>query len=177
MNTRFLLTATLAVLCVACTPAPVDFRAKGAELLVPFKTNLKVALTEGMASGPVEAINACRVEAPEIAAELSVDGVVMGRSSHKLRNPDNATPEWLAPVLRGFADGSRDLAPIAMSIDNGRMGYAEPIMTQPMCLTCHGENLQPEIAELLSNNYPQDEATGFKAGDFRGVFWVEFPER
>ncbi|MDH5456780.1 MAG: DUF3365 domain-containing protein [Gammaproteobacteria bacterium] len=177
MNTRLTLTLTVAVFCVACTEAPVDYRVKGAELLVPFKTNLKVALVEGMESGPIEAINACKVEAPRIAAGLSVDGVVMGRSSHKLRNPANATPDWLAPILRGFADGSKELMPVAMALDDGRMGYAEPIIVQPMCLTCHGENLQPEMVALLAESYPEDQATGFKAGDFRGVFWVEFPER
>ena len=56
------------------------------------------------------------------------------------------------------------------------MGYAEPIIVQPMCLACHGESLAPEIAAKISEAYPDDQATGFKVGDFRGVFWVEFPE-
>ena len=56
------------------------------------------------------------------------------------------------------------------------MGYVEPIVMQPMCLTCHGESLAPEIAARISEVYPDDQATGFKVGDFRGVFWVEFPE-
>ena len=57
------------------------------------------------------------------------------------------------------------------------MGYVEPIMVQPMCLVCHGEALQPGVAAQIDERYPEDRATGFKAGDFRGVFWVEFPER
>jgi len=177
MNIRLIVAAIVLALCTACQPPPVDHKAKGAELLAPFKTNLKAALVKGMESGPVEAISACSVEARQISAELSVDGVVMGRSSHKLRNPENATPEWLAPVLRGFADGSSDLSPVALSIDDGRMGYVEPIMVQPMCLACHGDVLQPEVAAQIDASYPEDRATGFKAGDFRGVFWVEFPER
>ena len=177
MNIRLIVAAIVLALCAACQPPPVDHKAKGAELLAPFKTNLKAALVKGMESGPVEAISACSVEARQISAELSVDGVVMGRSSHKLRNPENATPEWLAPVLRSFADGSSDLSPVALSIEDGRMGYVEPIMVQPMCLVCHGEAVPPEVASKISESYPEDRATGFKAGDFRGVFWVEFPER
>ena len=45
-----------------------------------------------------------------------------------------------------------------------------------LCLTCHGESLQPEIATRINESYPEDEAAGFKTGDLRGVFWVEFPE-
>jgi len=177
MNTRLIIAATVVAMCAACERPAVDFQAKGAALLAPFKANLKTALVKGMESGPVEAINACRVEAPHIAEGLSVDGVIMGRSSHKLRNHANATPDWLAPVLRGYADGSSELSPMALSLDDGRMAYAEPIMVQPMCLACHGEALEPGIAARISEAYPDDQATGFKAGDFRGVFWVVFPER
>jgi len=176
MNTRLILAVVVTTLCAACERPAVDYRAEGAALLAPFKTELKSALMKGMEAGPVEAISACSVEAPGISARLSVDGVLMGRSSHKLRNYDNATPEWLAPVLRGYADGSMSLEPMAMEIEEGRMGYAEPIIVQPMCLACHGESLAPDIAVRISEAYPDDQATGFKAGDFRGVFWVEFPE-
>lgn len=177
MNTHLSAAIIVVAMCAACEQPTVDFRAEGAALLAPFKADLKAALVEGMESGPVEAISACSIEAPRIAASLSVDGVIMGRSSHRLRNPENASPDWLAPVLRGYADGSSDLVPKALSIDDGRMGYVEPVTVQPMCLACHGEALQPDIAAKISENYPEDRATGYQAGDFRGVFWVEFPER
>ena len=177
MKTRLIIAAVVVAMCGACERPTIDYAAKGAALLQPFKANLKTALVMGMESGPVQAISACSMEAPSIAAVLSVDGVSMGRSSHRLRNPANVTPEWLEPVLRGYADGSTELAPIAMEIEIGRMGYAEPIIVQPMCLTCHGEELQPDIAAMIAESYPEDRATGFKAGDFRGAFWVEFPDR
>jgi len=177
MNTRLIVAAIVVAMCAACEQPAVDYQARGADLLVPFKTDLKAALVKGMEAGPVEAIGACRVEAPRISAGLSVDGVVMGRSSHRLRNPENASPEWLEPILRGMADGSKDLAPLAISIDDRRMAYVEPIMVQPMCLVCHGDALQPDVVAKISESYPEDRATGFKDGDFRGVFWVEFPER
>ncbi|MDH3619353.1 MAG: DUF3365 domain-containing protein [Gammaproteobacteria bacterium] len=176
MNTRLMLAIIVAAMCAACERPPVDYKAKGAALLAPFKAELKTALVAGMEAGPVEAISACSVEAPNISARLSVDGVLMGRSSHKLRNHRNATPDWLASVLRGYADGSTALEPLALEIDIGRMGYVEPIVVQAMCLTCHGETLSPEIAARIDESYPDDQATGFKVGDFRGVFWVEFPE-
>jgi hypothetical protein len=43
-----------------------------------------------------------------------------------------------------------------------------------MCLTCHGSEIDAEVREQLAADYPMDRATGFEAGDLRGVFWVEF---
>jgi hypothetical protein len=177
MNTRLIAVAIVVAICAACEQPVTSVKTRGAELLAPFKQNLKAALVAGMEAGPAAAISACSVEAPKIAESLSVKSVVMGRSSHKLRNPENASPDWLAPILRGYADGSADLVPVATAIDDGRMGYVEPIMMQSMCLTCHGESLPADVAAKISESYPEDQATGFKAGDFRGVFWVEFPER
>ncbi len=62
-----------------------------------------------------------------------------------------------------------------MPIGDGRVGYVEPITVQPLCLGCHGSTLAPGIADELNELYPDDRATGFAAGDFRGLFWVEFP--
>lgn len=175
MNTRLLLAVCALVTSAACAGPDFDADARGAELLMPFKTNLKSALVDGMQAGPAEAISVCSMEAPSIATTLSVDGVVMGRSSHKLRNPDNAPPRWLAGHLDSFAAGKQQ-GPLVLELEGGRYGYAEPIATQGMCLLCHGENLAPEIATRISEAYPEDNATGFREGDVRGVFWVEFPK-
>lgn len=176
MQRQLILGAMLALLIVGCTeaPAPVDKAARGAELLAPFKADLKTALLQGMESGPADAVTVCRDRAPQIAAALSVDGVSMGRSSHRLRNPVNAPQDWLAPIVAGFADGTFGLAPQVVDIGDGRTGYVEPIVLQPLCLTCHGTEVQPELAARIAELYPDDAATGFAAGDVRGVFWVEY---
>jgi hypothetical protein len=150
-----------------------DPAAKGAALLGPFKLNLMQAFSTGMQNGPVSAISVCSDDAPGIAASLSVDGVRMGRSSHKLRNSDNAPPEWLVPVLESYVSGAA-LDPQVVELADGRHGYAEPIMMQGMCLVCHGSNIEPGVAASTAELYPDDQATGFAEGDFRGVFWVEF---
>lgn len=174
MKYRYIAPVLAAFALAGCTESHVDHQARGAELLAPFKMKLKGALMQGMESGPADAIGACRAEAPEIATSLSTDGVRMGRSSHKLRNPQNAPPDWLAPIIEGYASGAADLVPQLVGLDEGRNGYAEPIVVQPLCLTCHGETLHPDVAGRIAALYPEDEATGFAEGDFRGVFWVEF---
>ena len=148
---------------------------QGAEILAPFKMQLKQALLAGLAQGPSEAIGACKLRAPEIAAALSVDGVVMGRSSHRLRNPANAAPEWVSPVLQAYVDDAADRAPRTVELAGERVGYVEPIMTQAVCLTCHGDVQDPSLAERIAGEYPDDQATGFELDEFRGVFWVSFP--
>ncbi len=149
--------------------------AHGADLLAPFKQDLQQALKSGLAEGPDTAIQVCRVKAPGIADALSVNGVRMGRSSHKLRNPGNTAPDWVSPIMQSYLDDASSRAPRVVKLADDRRGYVEPIMVQPLCLTCHGSQLAPHVAEQIADLYPEDKATGFEAGDLRGVFWVEFP--
>ena len=163
------------VLAAATVHAQDAELARGAELLAPFKKDLQLALKSGLAEGPAEAIQVCRVKAPGIANALSVEGVRMGRSSHKLRNPDNTAPDWVSPLMQTFLDDPSSREPRAVELADNRWGYAEPIIVQPLCLTCHGSELPPDVAARLSELYPEDRAVGFEAGDLRGVFWLEFP--
>jgi hypothetical protein len=148
---------------------------RGAELLVPFKVELKSALTAGMAEGPVAAISVCRDQAPQIARSLSTGEIRMGRTSHRLRNPENATPEWVTPVLDGYLEQTGSREPRTVTLAGSREGYVEPILIQPVCLTCHGPALAEDVAARIAELYPDDQAVGFHEGDFRGVFWVEYP--
>ena len=174
MTYRHLALVLAAIAVAGCTESNVDHQARGAELLAPFKMELKDALMAGMESGPAEAIGACSAEAPQIAASLSTNGVRMGRSSHRLRNPQNVPPDWLEPIIDGYASGATELVPQLADLGDGRSGYAEPIRLQAMCLICHGETLHPDVEGRIAELYPEDRATGFAEGDFRGVFWVEF---
>ncbi len=191
MNRGIFVLAAACALFAACSKPPAetasvggmdtaDPAARGAELLAPFKAELREALMAGMKDGPATAIKVCSGQAPGIAASLSVDGVRMGRSSHKLRNPANAPPSWLEPIIERWAaseiraDEETRLDNAVLELEDGRHGYAEPIFMQPVCLTCHGSGLADGIAEQIAALYPEDQATGFSAGGFRGVFWVEF---
>lgn len=170
----YLLLHLLSAVAVA-TPAHDAALARGAELLLPFKKELKSALLEGLEQGPVEAISVCQVRAPEIADSLGQGGIRVGRSSHRLRNPANSSPEWVRSTIQAYLKDDSNRAPYVVSLADDRWGYAEPIIAQPLCLTCHGEALPPAVAERIDELYPEDRAVGFEAGDLRGVFWLEFP--
>lgn len=141
------------------------------------KKELKQALGEAMkASGPVGAIEACALQAPALTAAASADGIRIGRSAIKLRNPRNAAPDWAAPLLAELAETSREDGTFkTTTLPDGRRGYVEAIHLQPMCESCHGDALGQDVIAALQHRYPKDRATGFSSGDFRGVFWVELP--
>jgi len=144
-------------------------------LAARFKQDLQAALRAGLAQGPAEAVAACQLRAPEIATSLSREGVRVGRTSHRLRNPSNSPPEWVSPILDAYLAEPSDRAPKSTTLPNGNSGYAEPLLTQPLCLTCHGQVLAPDVAARIRELYPEDEAVGFEVGDLRGVLWVELP--
>lgn len=176
MTLRFYLTLIVFfVLTTNISLAEDPALAKGAELLKPFKQQLRMALQDGMKKGLIETISACQIEAPKIAAALSKEGITVGRTSHKLRNPDNTAPPWVSPILAEYLKGSESQSPRTVAVDPQTTGYVEPIKLKPMCVTCHGERLADTIASKIAALYPQDQATGFKVGDLRGVFWVEYP--
>jgi len=151
-----------------------DTLTAGAAALKPYKKALMTALKEGLAGGTTNAVEVCRIEAPELAERHSTATTRLGRSSHRLRNPDNAAPAWLEPVITRYLDNPDAREPVSLELDDGARGYVEPIVTQPLCLACHGPAPAPELAAEISRLYPDDRATGFESGDLRGVFWVEF---
>jgi hypothetical protein len=138
------------------------------------KPKLKQAMEQG---GPVYAIDICATAAPEIAARLSTQaGWRISRVSTGNRNP-NATPdEWEAGVIKTFESRLAQGADPA-SLEQGETtpsGYrfAKAQLAEPLCLTCHGQTIAPEIQKALEVHYPEDQAIGYEAGDIRGIFSV-----
>lgn len=155
-------------------PSETETVARAQEALAPFKKSLKKALMAALAESPIGAIDVCADQAPLLASEASKDGVRVGRSSVKRRNPANAPPPWLGPVMNQLSHMSQSSAvPKVVDLGSGKRGYAEAIWIDAPCLLCHGEAIAPEVAAKISARYPEDAARGFRVGDFRGVFWAE----
>lgn len=159
---------------VAPEASPEVERAR--ELAATFKERLLGELRGALADGgPKHAIGVCAERAPAIAAELSVDGVEIGRASHKTRNPANAPEGWLVPVVEAYVASDGDGGPTRVDLPGGRVGWAEPLQVGPPCLACHGPDVDPALLETIRETYPEDEAIGFEPGSFRGVLWVTVP--
>jgi hypothetical protein len=161
-------------------PLPIDGppelleRARGAQrALAPLKKGLMSTLQAALAEGPIAAVDACRLAAPGIAEDAATDVYTVGRTSDRLRNPDNAPAPWMRPLLAAYAKAPAEPAKgTVVALDDGRIGYVEPIRVQPLCTTCHGTAIEPALAAHIRARYPEDEATGYAPGDFRGLFWV-----
>ena len=149
---------------------------RGAAVLSPFKKQLKAELMQGMKKGTANAIDVCRVQAPAIARAAGSESVLMGRTSHRLRNPTNTPRPWMKPLLEAYLENPADRSPRVVKLEGGGVGYVEPILTMPLCLTCHGNSISEATRTALDKSYPDDEAIGFENGDLRGLFWVEFKE-
>jgi hypothetical protein len=124
-------------------------------------------------SGPVAAIAVCKEEAPRLAQEVGREyGVGIGRTSHRLRNSQNAPPDWAQPFVQ-----QRTGQPRFRQLENGELAALLPIRLQAKCLMCHGkpENMLADVKQALQEHYPDDQATGFEEDDLRGWFWVTVP--
>ena len=163
---------------------PNAAEAKG--IVKEFFTRLKGELQGAIKSGgPVSAISVCKERAPAIAEELSgASGWEVGRTSLKLRNPAlNAPDEWERQVLMQFEErkaAGEDVKTMAYSelVETGagkRYRFMKAIPTADLCLACHGESINPDIAAAIDEAYPEDQARGFKSGDIRGAFSLSKP--
>ena len=146
------------------------------------KTELSAAMKP---DGAVGALQACNVEAVPIAQTISTEeGLIVGRTSLKTRNPANAPDDWEIGVLTSFevrkkaGEKAADLESWTVATDDAghrTFRYMKAVPTMPMCLQCHGRRLSDEVAAKVAELYPEDQATGFVAGDIRGAFTVRLP--
>lgn len=56
-----------------------------------------------------------------------------------------------------------------------RYRFMKAIPTADLCLACHGESINPDLAAAIDKAYPDDKARGFKTGDIRGAFTLSKP--
>lgn len=133
-------------------------------------------LSEVMSTeGPAAAVDVCNVEAQGMTRDIAKRfNVNIGRTSFKLRNPENVPPEW----AREFdLIEKRVENQVLLKKGNERLAVLTPIHLAGKCGTCHGpkDQIPDSVQAELQKRYPEDEATGFNVGDLRGWFWVEVP--
>lgn len=175
-----LLTVGLFLVSAGCQRAPEPVSQaeieRAQEQLAPFKEQLVEALMSALEEGDAaSAIHVCRDRAPQIAAELSVGGIRMGRTSHKTRNPANDPEPWMEPLLAAYLEEPTNTRPTALRLDDSTVGYVEPIYVMSFCLSCHGPSIEPGLQQKILSVYPEDRATGFRADELRGLFWITLP--
>ena len=183
----------IALLCAApisLAMADTQQRAEQSRAVIQeFAQQLQGALGKAMREeGPVKAIEVCNQAAPAIAqAEAQKHGWGVGRTSLKLRNPDNAPDAWERAVLQQFeqraaqGESPQGMAHFEVVEQNGRQVFrfmsaiGMPPMEQMPCLMCHGTEIRPDISAKLDRLYPNDQARGYRPGMIRGAFTITQP--
>ncbi|MBK8257990.1 MAG: DUF3365 domain-containing protein [Polyangiaceae bacterium] len=143
------------------------------------RTKLVDALNNG---GPANAVTVCSAEAQAIAERVAKEtGASVGRSSLKLRNVKDAPPGWVQTWLVAQGDKKADQTQGIEGVFDSPVGrvarFLKPIGIDGTCLSCHGDpdSISEPVKTVLASKYPEDKATGYKAGDLRGALWAEVP--
>ena len=140
--------------------------------------NLQSALARG---GVPEAIKYCNLAAMPLVDSLSqVHQAIIRRTSLKARNPKDKPNQLEEKILQQYesqAQKGESLAPIVETQNDNSIYFFAPININAFCLQCHGQvgkHLTVENYEVIKKFYPEDEAVGYKDGDFRGMWSIQF---
>jgi hypothetical protein len=181
MHKPALYVAATILLASAATAQDVDPRiAKSRAAAQSFQGALQGELQAAMkAGGPVNAIGVCNTRAAAIATDTSSkEGLKIGRTSLKVRNPANAPDAWELETLQLFeqrkaaGESPANLERTATVGSEFRYMKAIAIPEGAPCLACHGEAIDAAVATRLRELYPSDKATGYKQGELRGAFTI-----
>lgn len=149
------------------------------KLMQSLGSKLKAALQAG---GPEHALMVCQQLAQPSTTLVSAEfeGASIKRVSLKPRNPRNTPDELDRKVLTDWqkqVDAGQDVPKSEVHAgEDGTAVFYRPIMTQAVCMNCHGDpaSFSQGLTEKLAELYPEDKATGYGIGQLRGAFRVEF---
>ncbi|GAB4327544.1 MAG: hypothetical protein Kow0074_22940 [Candidatus Zixiibacteriota bacterium] len=165
------------VIADAPSPEVTDQLTAGCRLIVAeFKQALMGEFMRAMKEGgPSTAIRVCRDKAPAVAADYSeLEGWSIRRTALRTRNPNNNPDDFERATLMLLELDTLTEYTQWITDDEGNQTfrYMSAIdMAQP-CVTCHGprEAIDDSLETIINENYPEDHAVGFDAGDLRGAF-------
>lgn len=187
MRTRLAMAAVAALLAAcAAPPAPppppdLTWIPQARQVATSVPPRLLGVLQEEIArGGPEGAIAVCRDKAPALAREASQQsGWQIRRVSLRNRNARAVPDAWERGVLEDFDRRAAAGTPPAqleraeVVTEGGQrvQRYMRALPTLDLCTQCHGpaDALRPAVKARLAELYPQDLATGYKAGDIRGA--------
>ncbi len=164
-------------------PSPEDIqvaRRAASELDMEIKRRF-IARIEAQ-ENPVAVYLAYRSNVAEITREIGEKyGVELSRTGFRVRNRAHVADDWEYEKLEALEFSiEAGLEPATLSfsevIENedgsSEFRWIKPMVMQFECLACHGENIAPELLDLLNTEYPQDESTGFFEYEFGGAYSV-----
>lgn len=193
MNKHFVFTVIVALLFafIGCSgptntsttehKPPVDTDLQlGKEIALATKAVLGKHLTHAIQTkGTAGAVDFCSLQAISLTDSVGfVKHAKVSRLSDLPRNPNNFAREpflsqistYKTQLLNGDKLNGNSI------LHEGKEYRCYPIVTNGMCLQCHGKkgtDIAPETLKVLNEKYPNDLATGYSANQLRGIWVVE----
>jgi hypothetical protein len=133
------------------------------------------------AGGPESAVSFCNVRAEFLTdSTATAQNVGIRRVSDRPRNPANAADSFQGVQIGALrADLKGGIPnPYRLHEEEDMITGFYPILTNDMCLKCHGDKgktINQATLSVLEELYPQDQATGYAANQLRGIWGVEIP--
>ncbi len=130
--------------------------------------------------GVAEAVVFCNERAYPLTDSMATQvHAKIKRVSDRARNPMNRANDIELDHINTFKKqiaAGDSIVPIVQEKD-GQVHFYYPIVTNSLCLNCHGtpnQNITPEVVAHLSRLYPEDEATGYGVDEVRGIWSIVF---
>lgn len=203
MNNYFLLLLCLSLGCLACTseqseedssaPATTAETVKRsgqspAEIGQQISSAAQQRLGKNLMSAIEErgfqyAVSYCRLEASNITDSVALEqNATVQRVSDKPRNPKNAANDRELEYIQRYKRALEKEEDWDHQIDQNDRGitFYTPIITQPLCLNCHGElgaDINDELYVRIRSQYPQDRAIGYGLSEVRGLWKIQWDEK
>lgn len=130
--------------------------------------------------GTVKALAFCNEQAYPLTDSMAVKfKATIKRVSDKPRNQKNTANEKERHIIDKYKKAlgeKQNLKPV-LEESGGKMQFYAPIVTNAMCLQCHGTpttQIKPDVMSKIATLYPQDQAKGYKANQVRGIWRITF---
>lgn len=130
--------------------------------------------------GTLEALKFCNEKAYHLTDSMATKfNATIKRVSDKPRNPKNKANKKEIEIINQYKNSvsaNESIEPVVEE-SNGKTQFYYPIITNSMCLQCHGKSndqIKPSVLNELANLYPQDKAKGYSENQVRGIWSITF---
>lgn len=128
----------------------------------------------------LSAMGFCTAKADDITNEVNSKlpkYASVRRTALKTRNPNNAADALDQKVMAEYEASieAKTFLPADIKVleEGDTTRVYKPLLTQGVCLKCHGSDISQEIQDEIKIHYPKDQAIGFKEGSLRGMIVAE----
>jgi hypothetical protein len=129
--------------------------------------------------GTVQALTFCSAKAINLTDSMAIVlNAQIKRVTDKARNPHNKANKQELEYITNSKDllaMGKDIKPEMTEIHGKMVGYY-PIMTNQLCMQCHGNKdteVLPETLLQINKLYPNDRGIDYKINELRGIWVVE----